>query len=625
MKYRPEIDGLRAIAIIPVILNHAGYAIFSGGYVGVDVFFVISGYLITAIICREIEDKTFSLKNFYVRRIRRILPLLYVVVITTLIACFFIFLPKDLVSVAKSAISIELFASNFYFWSERGYFGVNGELKPLLHTWSLGVEEQFYIFYPLALIALWRLQRVLFGVLFAVFITSIWASYYVTPIHFDTAFYFPMTRAWELLAGSFCALALHNDKCFKSKLSNDICSAFGLGLVFLAYFTFDSSTLFPYVYAAIPVIGVAIFILASQNANYIRRLISSKILVYIGVISYSLYLWHQPVFAIARHIGVFEANKVVALFIIILLSILTFLYVERPLRNGSRISTKAILCICGVGFFIIAFISLFYILNGGFYSRYPPEKSSILKQMVEYQGYNQTKFDALQMKKFTSNDKRKIVLIGDSYAKDFINIIDESNQFDGYEFSTRQINSECGNLMIDNPKRIQMFIPDDRRQRCAQLGRYEGEQFDLILKGADEIWLVSAWSPWVIDFIQESISNISNRYDKPVRVFGLKNFGVIELNRAVNTSPLDRVRYTQSVTDQAIVIENKMNHQLGQLQYYYPIMDDLCGGEKLECKIFTNNGYLMTIDGGHLTREGAIEAGSRLAKVFSKLKNYSSH
>ena len=162
MKYRPEIDGLRALAVVPVILFHAGFEFFSGGFVGVDVFFVISGYLITTIIIQDIDKKRFSLVYFYERRARRILPVLYVVVFFTLIASYFILLPEDLVSLGKSAVSIPLFSSNFYFWSERGYFGVANELKPLVHTWSLAVEEQFYIVFPLLLIILKNYRKILF-------------------------------------------------------------------------------------------------------------------------------------------------------------------------------------------------------------------------------------------------------------------------------------------------------------------------------------------------------------------------------------------------------------------------------------------------------------------------------
>lgn len=623
MKYRAEIDGLRALAVIPVIIFHANFGLFSGGYVGVDVFFVISGFLITNIINEEIKDNRFSFKSFYERRARRILPVLYIVVIATLIFSWFVLLPDNLVSVAKSSISIALFSSNFYFWSERGYFGVAGELKPLLHTWSLAVEEQFYIFFPVILVLLRNYQKSQLLLLISILAISLGTSYYLTPIHFDTAFYFPLTRVWELLVGSLCAFLYSDSGLKKSASINDLLSTLGLVLVLYSYYAYDSSTLFPYVNALIPVAGTAIFLVASRNSNFIKRIFSNIFLVYIGSISFSLYLWHQPVFAFARIMNLFDNNKFVCIVITFALSVISYVCVERPMRNKKLVSTQTIIFTSLTGFLIVASVSVFYIFESGFPSRYPIENRAILKQIVEYQGYNQKRFDDLLLKKFSDDSKIKVVLVGDSYAKDFLNIIAESQKFDKFEFSTRQINSECGNLMINQEFRIERFIPEDRKIRCAQLGRYDVEKFDKILQSADEIWLVSSWNLWVIDYLNESIANINTKYNKPVRVFGLKNFGQINLNEILEIPYYSRKEYAQSVTISATDIDKKLEETLAQYPLYYPVIDDLCGGNRLTCKIFTEDGLLMSVDGGHLTKEGAISGASKLHDLFLKISNYS--
>ncbi len=206
LTYRPEIDGLRAIAVLPVILFHAGFSAFSGGYVGVDIFFVISGYLITRIIMKDVREDSFTFASFYERRIRRIFPALFTVMLVSLVVAYFALLPSDMIDFGESLVAIPLFLSNLLFWFERGYFGVATDLKPMIHTWSLAVEEQFYIAYPLVLLLCWQFWRKgLQAVLLSVFVLSLVVSWYVTKLHFETAYYLPFSRAWELLFGAFAA------------------------------------------------------------------------------------------------------------------------------------------------------------------------------------------------------------------------------------------------------------------------------------------------------------------------------------------------------------------------------------------------------------------------------------
>ena len=621
MKYRAEIDGLRALAVVPVILFHAGFKLFSGGFVGVDVFFVISGYLITTILIEDIQNKRFSIVNFYERRARRILPALYVVTITTAIASTLILFPEQLKSFAKSLISVPLFSANFYFWSERGYFGESSDLKPLIHIWSLAVEEQFYIVFPVFLLLLSRHKKTFYALLSLAFLLSIASSYYVTQIHFDTAFYFPVTRAWELLFGSFAALLMNKRNIFNSKIMAELVASLGLLFIIFSYLTFDSSTPFPGIYALIPVFGTFMFILSSSSARYIKSLFSYKPIVYTGLLSFSLYLWHQPIFALTRHLGIFNEYLVIIVLCIVLLSYLTYNLVEQPFRNRSSFSRKSIFFLSATVGIVIIIGGLVIVNNNGLPNRYAQEDRSLLEQLANYQGYNERAFDSRENRAFGEGESERIVVIGDSYAKDFLNIVIESNHFEDVQFSTRQVNSECGNLYLDDYSVIESHIPENRLARCKVLNWYGDLDFVDILNNADEIWIVSAWQSWVIDYLPTSVERLSKKFKVPVRVFGIKNFGSISTYDLLSIPASQRIQYTQSVDNESIQVSSHLSTIMGDYELFYPLLNPLCDGDFNQCKIFTDDGLLVSADGGHLTREGAIESAERLSEVLKSISN----
>jgi len=247
MDYRREIDGLRALAVLPVILFHAGFETFSGGFVGVDVFFVISGYLITTIILAELEQGKFSIVNFYERRARRILPALFLVMLVCIPFAWFWLLPSDMKDFSKSLVAVSVFASNILFWRESGYFDTAAELKPLLHTWSLAVEEQYYVLFPLFLMLFWKLgKRWILVTLGVVFVASLavaqWAAYEKQA----AAFYLLPTRGWELLIGAFSAFYLSkvNREEFGKGLS-EVAGWLGVALIMSAVFSYSKTPPFP--------------------------------------------------------------------------------------------------------------------------------------------------------------------------------------------------------------------------------------------------------------------------------------------------------------------------------------------------------------------------------------------
>lgn len=339
MKYRSEIDGLRAIAIVPVVLFHAGFETFSGGFVGVDVFFVISGFLITTIIINEMDERKFSLAKFYERRARRILPALFFVVLCCIPAAWFLLLPDDMRDFAQSLVAVATFSSNILFWRESGYFATAAELKPLLHTWSLAVEEQFYILFPLFLMIAWRFgKRTIVWTLLSLFIISLALAHWGAYNKPTATFYLIPTRAWELLIGSFTAFYLQrNNVRISSWLGNAISSA-GLAAILYSVFAFDDATPFPSLYALLPTLGTALVILFATPGTRIHKLLSLKSVVGLGLISYSLYLWHQPVFAFWRNYNVTQstqAQMAVATLFSLLLAIFTYYAIETPFRGKS--------------------------------------------------------------------------------------------------------------------------------------------------------------------------------------------------------------------------------------------------------------------------------------------------
>ena len=407
MKYRAEIDGLRALAVAPVIFFHGGFDLFSGGFVGVDVFFVISGYLITTVLIDDIENKRFSFTDFYERRARRILPALYFVVLVSLAASTFILLPQELLATAKSALSIPFFSSNFFFWSERGYFGPATELKPLIHTWSLAVEEQFYLVFPVILLLISKFKRVIFlSVLLLTLFVSLTASYYVTKLHFDTAFYFPLTRAWELLIGTFCALISRNSTRNLSTNQSEFFCFFGLTMIAGSYVIFDSGTLFPYIWALVPTVGTALFILTAGSTKYLKHLFGWKPIVGLGVISYSLYLWHQPIFAFARFNNVFEGNEMYFISASLVLAYLSYRFIESPFRDRMKISSKTTWLAILVTTVVIIIASLSIIFSKGLPNRFDSDDQKLLIQLATYRGYNPARFEKLELEPFNKNSKK---------------------------------------------------------------------------------------------------------------------------------------------------------------------------------------------------------------------------
>ncbi|MCL3881745.1 acyltransferase family protein [Marivita sp. GX14005] len=378
--YRPDIDGLRALAVLPVVLFHADVSGLSGGFVGVDIFFVISGFLITSIIHREIAAGTFSIRRFYERRARRILPALTVVMAATLALGYWLLMPSEYEDTARAAISASLFVSNILFWTETGYFSPGIYDQPLLHTWSLAIEEQFYIFFPPLMMLLAAFRRGALRWIAALTILSFALSALTTQMRPDMGYYLLPWRAWELGVGSLIALSIA-DMRFSRKVL-EVMGFVGFGLIAYAVFIFDKTTVFPGAAAMIPVAGAALLIVAGKERDTLSfRLLSLAPLVWIGLISYSLYLWHWPVIVFYQQITLDRpdlAGCLIVFSVSILLAWASWAFVERPFRKpvgrglaGWELGRPEY--VLGAGVLSVPALSLIILQSAGLPGRLPAE------------------------------------------------------------------------------------------------------------------------------------------------------------------------------------------------------------------------------------------------------------
>lgn len=371
LKYRADIDGLRAIAILSVVIFHAFPALLTGGFVGVDIFFVISGFLISSIIFKGLQGNTFSFIDFYARRAKRIFPALIVVLAASYIFGWFALLPDEFKQLGKHIAAGTVFFQNFSLLGESGYFDTASELKPMMHLWSLAIEEQFYIIYPLMMWAAWRCGFSLIGSITLLTLASFGLNVYRIEANPIGTFFSPQTRFWELLVGAILAYinVLRNGASFLDRFSgasankdgahlSNFLSVSGIAFIVVAIIYLDSEKRFPGWWALLPVVGAGLLIQAGPDAWINKHVLSNRVMVFFGLISYPLYLWHWPVLSFARIVESGAPSAIVqgsALLLCVILAMLTYRYVERPLRLGGQSSRKpallwvALLCVGAVG------------------------------------------------------------------------------------------------------------------------------------------------------------------------------------------------------------------------------------------------------------------------------------
>jgi peptidoglycan/LPS O-acetylase OafA/YrhL len=551
LKYRREIDGLRAVAVLPVILFHAGFELFSGGFVGVDVFFVISGYLITTIILAEKEKETFSLVNFYERRARRILPALFFVMICCFPFAWLWLLPNHLKEFSKSLIYISSFSSNFLFWKESGYFATAAELKPLLHTWSLAVEEQYYMFFPLFLMLIWKFRkRFIFGSLVVVTVASLILAQ-MGAYHAPSAtFYLLPTRFWELAIGALISFYFlykkkHVDIVTSNHIVNEVFGMLGLLLICYSIFAFDKATPFPGFYALVPTVGTGFIIVFATAQTFVGRLLGANVLVGVGLISYSAYLWHNPLFVFARHQSLTEPSVTMLLSLSglsIVLAYFSWRFVEIPFRNKGKVDRKKI-------FYFALFGSLFFIITGmiGVQNNGFDERFSISKSVLDsFSGHTLCKVgddvddgSGVDINFFKLGSKAenaiKIAVFGDSHAAAILPAFDTAGKKLNYSVVYTGKGGCPPLLGVDVAK------GNFNKGFCEQ---FTQRQYDYVKENEiKKVFLVSRWSFYTDGEYEKNMEKfflISNDSDKMTQESSRKNFDsslrrTIEAYRQIGT------------------------------------------------------------------------------------------
>jgi len=381
LQYRRDIDGLRAVAVIPVVLFHAGVGPFVGGFVGVDIFFVISGFLITSLILDEMSSGRFTIASFYERRVRRIFPALFTLILFCCVAGYFVLSPPEYADLGASAQAATAFSSNILFWNQADYFAPPAELKPLLHTWSLAVEEQFYILFPIFLTILvryfrgWTAAAIIFFAAASLGL-SIWGIWNAP----TATFYLAPTRAWELLLGSLLALGFISGPT-STRVRNGLSLA-GLALILWGVFMFSKQTAFPGLAALVPCVGTALLIaFGGHQGTVTNRLLSARPVVAVGLISYSLYLWHWPLLVFAKYYAnrELEPTEVLALIVAAaVVSTISWRFIEVPVRNRhGYFSRKSLFVWSAVVAFALIGIGILIYASDGIPSRLDAEAARL--------------------------------------------------------------------------------------------------------------------------------------------------------------------------------------------------------------------------------------------------------
>lgn len=422
LPYRPDIDGLRALAILLVVGFHAFPDIIHNGFIGVDIFFVISGFLISSIIFRELQHNKFSFCKFYARRIKRIFPALILVLLSCFFIGWFVLFAHEYKLLGSHISAGAAFIANLKLYKESGYFDVSSELKPLLHLWSLGIEEQFYLIWPLILVITYRLRTRFLLVTLSIIIISFTLNIFLIDEHKIFTFYMPVTRFWELLLGSALA-CLNTLESKPARIIDNIKSILGICLIIIALMTIDKEKNFPGYQALLPTAGAFFIIYAGQHAFLNRIIFSNKIAVFIGLISYPFYLWHWPLLSFARIMESGDASQticIIAVTLSLVFSCLTYSFIEKPVRNykyATSVLLFSMLFIAGLG----AYTSY----NKGFPARLEyfsqQEQQTVRTPAIDYdcerffkKNSNKRLFDYCRSS--GSKYSETIAIIGDSHA-----------------------------------------------------------------------------------------------------------------------------------------------------------------------------------------------------------------
>lgn len=657
-QYRPDIDGLRAIAVLSVIFFHAGFSAFSGGFVGVDMFFVISGYLITTIILNEQISGTFSIVKFYERRARRIIPaLFFVIFITTIIGAFIVF-PKQLVDYGRSLIAVSFFASNILFNQDKqtGYFNGAADEKPLLHTWSLAVEEQYYLFFPVFIMLLWKFGRhKLLIMIVLITCISLGLSDYASRQGWLGNFFLIPTRAWELLIGSILAfITVSKSKYLQvNPISSTVLSLTGISMLVFSIFVFDSSVRFPSAFALVPTMGTALIIAFPDRNKWSSHLLSNRLLVGIGLISYSAYLWHQPLFVMTKIGSIYPPTKLILFLLTILTIILayfTWRFIEQPFRNKSLVSQKKIFLITAVGSVLLIATGLIIIKNNGFDDRFSPKINHWLNPIIADKVSCIDQFTALQIrnglmcKAGALAQTPTFAIIGDSHAEAILQAVHnqaiiEKKSFlmvsggwcaplldfagtDKYFAGCRDIQNAAINTLAENNaiKTVVLVAEWPNYTEGYRWGSNPTAYFDAISTHIDVQHNPEVFNrafKRTIDLLIQHHKNIVIVKTVPEFQFNVTDALV---KHAITGESISKLKVT-TLSDYETRNKHVSNtfNQLSHVAFIDP-KDFLCNHSSLQCAFRDDEGNPFYSDSSHLTLTGARKLAAAIIQNTSTVK-----
>lgn len=595
-KYRLDIDGLRALAVLPVVLFHAGISGFQGGFIGVDVFFVISGYLITGILIKEKQRGNLSIARFYERRLRRIAPALLAVLTVSAIAAQLLLLPSQNIEFAKTLIASEAFVSNIWFWRGAGYFQTSSSIIPLLHTWSLAVEEQFYLGVPVLIALLGRRKRVLRWSILCLSAISFLVSCAGVELSPSGAFYLIPSRAWELFAGSILATGLLAEA--RSPRVAEPLGLLGIALIVVGVLGLSEQVPFPGALALIPCLGACAIIHASRIRDTIAsRVLSAKPLVAVGLFSYSLYLWHWPIIVFThQYLGgpLSALAKAWCIMAAVFASYVSWRFVEQPFRDRQRVSTKSLLVVTSVVTVALAFGAVIVISQKGFPARFTEEVRTLAS------GSEDSREVPIQCGWDRINDschigkkvKPSFILAGDSFAGALVPAVDIATVSEGGIYNS--FNACPALLGWETPS-----APLRARRACASRNRalFDRMRDDPSIR---RLIIANAWSqqlktnaPAVRNAVKRTEDYIHGLNKDLVVLYGIPNPGFdVPWALAVNRAH-DRLlpAMTRPISEEPAL-------GLSHFARGVDISEALCHGAR--CKL-TTQGMPIFFDAGHLS------------------------
>lgn len=647
IRYRPEIDGLRAIAVIPVILFHMGFSWIKGGFYGVDVFFVISGFLITSNILRNLEQDKFTFKDFWIKRIKRILPALYTMIFIVLLLAPFLIFKGDIPALVTDAIPAIFSYSNFHsLFAFGNYWGGTAEQSFFLHCWSLSVEEQFYLFYPFLLYFLFRKKRNikvwLIGIIAISFLLFIIGSYKFP----QSTFYLLPTRAWELAAGALISIIKPNE--VKNKFSG-ILSSFGLILIFLSYFVFPGSGSVS-IFGVLPVLGSAIFIFYSNQQSFVKSVISNPVIVYIGKISYSLYLWHWPIILIAKYYEYRFPHLYLNIVIVCLtfvLSILSYHLVEKKTRFASWTPKFAL----SLG--VITVLSCIFLNSDWFDKTYKNDFNKVIfyglyydisPTIKEVSEINKAKREGIiapvreNVYKYAyrnggmtfGKDKSdsKIIVIGDSHGAMWAKVLREiSNEINTeISFYTSVGNSPFFNIIeLDNQQSTKSFTQKERTEYSYNLkSKIDDSDSELVI-------LVCRWETlnkkdW--QYFEDLLQYLESKHKKvlifnqPPVIDSFTDKNSVQYLSFLGFSPNNKVQFLKIINGKKVLDKNQSLEKLKKRYKHLNVFDVYKIFSKKDSIKIINTQDVLYYDDDHLSYQGTkIMKKALHHKVKSILSN----